>query len=224
MTSIPLLALIVAVSSSSAGASAAPDADKTSIDLVAMASTHFDFDPAAETTGQIPEPTATAPAETDSGHKPFGTTGTARWNVFASLSSDFNNAITPQMNLGLSYFIAPYLSLDVTVDGLYEDQDGPNAFGAGFTLLFRWHAIHHDTWTIYMDGGAGMLFSNEDIPADASRVNFTPQIGVGASVDLGCDTRLMTGLRWYHISNANTAIDNGGRDQLMGYLGLSFPF
>jgi lipid A 3-O-deacylase len=41
---------------------------------------------------------------------------------------------------------------------------------------------------------------------------------------VGNDVRLLVGARWHHISNANLYRDNPGRDSLMGYVGLSFPF
>ena len=229
-TSLAILSLVFTTN--------APSAESSS-DLVALTANTFEFDPAgsvpdqdqATTAGaaaevQLATPSQTAPADVSDGDRyaPFGTTGTWRLNLIAGVPTNFKNATTPQFSVGASYFIAPYLSLDPQATVLYADQEGQNAFAAGFSLLFRWHFIHCETWTVYFEGGAGMIFSTEDIPEGASHLNFTPQICIGGTIDLGNDVRLMAAAGWYHISNANSAVDNDGRDQLMLYAGLSFPF
>ena len=35
---------------------------------------------------------------------------------------------------------------------------------------------------------------------------------------------LAGGIKWHHISNADLFEDNPGRDSIMGYAGVSFPF
>jgi hypothetical protein len=198
-------------------------ADSSEPDLVAMAATHFTFDPSTQESAASPSP-ATAPADIKPAAKAFGDVGSTRWNIIGSVASNFKDAVTPQVSLSLSYFIMPNVSLDPQINVLYAGQDGEDAFGAGFGLLFRWHFVHHETWSIYVEGGAGLLFATHDVPAGTSNIDFTPQVVLGGSFDLGCDTRLMTGVGWYHISNANTGINNDGRDQVIGYVGLSFPF
>ena len=189
-----------------------PAADESS------STTHFDLLDQAQTQGTSSDQPAPV--------SQFGKEGTSRWNVYGAVAHDFDSSTVGLVSVGLSYFIRDFLSLDGSIDGLYSDQDGPNAGGAGFVLLFRWHVFRNqsNTWSAYMDGGAGMLFSTNDIPATGSSVNFMPQIGGGMSFDVGNDTRLMVGVRWFHISNANTFRDNPGRDHLEVYAGLSFPF
>lgn len=225
--SFTLLSLMVAVTSPEADSAASPRPPVDgAMDLVALASTNFNFDPAAAVADQeySATQTATFPAESKVSDKPFGTTGTWRWNLIGSVATNFTDAITPQVNLGLSYFIMPNVSLDPQVTVLYAGQDGEDAVGAGVSLLFRWHFVHEETWSIYFEGGAGILFATDDIPAGTSNIDFTPQVLIGGTVDLGCNTRLMTAVGWYHMSNANTGTNNDGRDQLIGYVGLSFPF
>jgi hypothetical protein len=49
-------------------------------------------------------------------------------------------------------------------------------------------------------------------------------LGLGATLDIGSGTRFFTGVRWYHLSNANTIEPNPPRDSLMIYAGVTFPF
>ena len=103
-------------------------------------------------------------------------------------------------------------------------QPGPDAAGLNFNILFRWHFIRRETWTIFMDGGAGFLLTTADVPQIGTSYNCTPQIGAGVSFDAGDFARILVGVRWLHISNANLSTPNPGRDNVEFWAGASFPF
>ncbi len=63
-----------------------------------------------------------------------------------------------------------------------------------------------------------------DEPFGGTTFNFTPQAGFGASWEIAANTRLLTGVRWYHISNARTSDNNPGLDSILFYIGATFPF
>jgi hypothetical protein len=70
-----------------------------------------------------------------------------------------------------------------------------------------------------------MLSTNNPVPSGGSQFNFTPQAGIGVTIDVGeRDARLVLGLKWHHISNASLYRDNPGRDSVEIYAGLTFPF
>jgi hypothetical protein len=156
----------------------------------------------------------------------FGQRRSWRFNVHGAYGVDFENSDSSfiMAGLGLSYFILDDLGIEMEFNGLRIDQPGEDAWGFNFNLLLRWHVVSRETWSFYLDGGAGVLVSDEDVPDGTSEWNFTPQTGLGFSLDLGGDTRLLTGVRWFHISNANTDAANPGRDHYQFYAGLSFPF
>jgi hypothetical protein len=77
---------------------------------------------------------------------------------------------------------------------------------------------------MFIEGGVGLLRTGDDVPVDGSQFNFTPQIGGGFSFDAGNNNRWLVGVRWHHISNANMYGANPGRDSLMFWTGLSFPY
>jgi hypothetical protein len=126
--------------------------------------------------------------------------------------------------VGFERFVAEGLSLNFEFNGMYVSQEGDDAWGANVNLLLRWHFICEDTWSAYLDGGAGLLGTTDDVPDNGSSFNFTPQAGAGLTFDIGKNNRLMTGVRWQHISNANLYEDNPGRDSVMVYIGISMPF
>jgi hypothetical protein len=137
---------------------------------------------------------------------------------------NFEGADQLEMEWSASWFFMQNVSLDFGLSGDAILQPGLDAGGGGASLMLRWHFLARADWSVYGDIGCGMLFTNEPVPSDGGRVNFTPRAGVGGTLAIGGSARLMGGLRWYHISNANTGEDNPGRDSLQVYGGVSFPF
>jgi lipid A 3-O-deacylase len=125
---------------------------------------------------------------------------------------------------GFSYFLLDNLSLELEFIGIGFDQPGEDAAGLGFNLLVRWHFIAQENWSLYVDGGAGMLGTTANVPPGTISFNFTPQAGVGATFEIADDTRLFVGVRLHHVSNANIGDQNFGLDNIMAYAGVSFPF
>lgn len=156
----------------------------------------------------------------------FGTRGSWRWHVGAGGAMDIKTSRNRlvQSGVGLSYFLVDDLSIDGELNLIYFSQRGDDAVGANFNLTLRYHFLTGDTWSVYADGGAGLLGTTDEVPAGGSNFNFVPHAGVGVSFDVGSNRRLMTGVRWHHISNANTHRDNPGRDSVQAYVSLSFPF
>lgn len=171
--------------------------------------------------GAVDEAPAVPAVELDSA---FGEAGSWRWNIWGGYGNDFDDASQGHFGGGVSWFIVKNLSLDLEALGLYFDQVGENAFGGNVNLLFRWHFLARDSWSLYADAGAGVLGTSDDVPADGTSFNFTPQAGAGVSFDIFDDVRLLTGVRWHHISNARTSKNNPGRDSVMLYAGISIPF
>ncbi len=174
---------------------------------------------------------AESPAESDEvviAHtpEPFGTRNTWRLTLQAGGGHDLKISDNKIMlaGVGVSYFLIDHLSFNIELNAAYVNQIGRNSGGVDFNVLFRWHVFDFDTWTIYADAGAGMIFTLNDVPADGTPVNFTPQIGFGVSFEVSREAQLLMGVRWHHISNANTSRTNPGRDSIFAYAGVSLPF
>jgi len=162
----------------------------------------------------------------------FGRAGSWRWAIIGGAAFDIkDDGEQYNAHWAASYFFADDFNLSLEFGGFFFDQPSrlnADTGGGNFNLLFRWHFLQKESWSLYADGGAGVLLAGEEIPEGGSNFNFTPQAGLGASFQLSddSDVRLLTGVRWHHISNANTAgsDNNPGRDSIMGYIGLDFPF
>jgi len=170
------------------------------------------------------------PSETEENQEPintkWGEEGTWRWGIHGGYAEGMKHRENELILLGVEfdYFIADKLSLDIGLNLLDVTQTGGNTDGFNFTLQLRWHAIAKEDWSFFLEGGAGLLFTQDDVPSDGSDFNFTPQAGLGFSFDAGDNARWLVGLRWHHISNANTYSTNPGRDSVMLWAGITFPF
>ena len=158
----------------------------------------------------------------------FGEGGYKTWYLQSGAATTLdNNEPDPRrfgfLGVGISEFLFNRHSINLEFNTLYFDQPGENAVGFNLNLLMRWHYIKKENWTIYIDGGAGVMGTTNDVPRQAAGFNFTPQVGGGASIKLNGDRNLLFGLRWHHISHAETFGRNPGRDSIMGYLRLDMP-
>lgn len=156
----------------------------------------------------------------------FGSEGSMRWGLLGGWGIDVKHSSNNEMALGVKweYFIVDGFAFapELKLWGFF--QDGGDAFGGSLDLLFAWHFIQRDTWSLFADGGVGLLGTTKNVPIDGSEFNFTPQVGGGITFDIGNNNRWVIGARWHHISNAGLYSDNPGRDNIYVYTGINFPF
>jgi hypothetical protein len=74
----------------------------------------------------------------------------------------------------------------------------------------------------YVEGGIGAIYTDFQVDGQGSRVNFNPQIGVGAEFNVDPDTTLFLALRLHHISNGGLNKDNTGINSVTLTLGRFF--
>ena len=173
----------------------------------------------------MPTPSSAKSAPTkDNAPAKFGAKGSWRWELEGSWMNDFDSDNQLQGAWYASWFLIDNFSFDFGPEVAWFSQGGGNTWGAGPAFMFRWHFLARDTWSIYADAGVGLMFSGANVPSSGSSVNFTPRIGVGASFEVAQNARILTGIRWAHISNANVADNNDGRNSIQLYAGISLPF
>ncbi len=164
--------------------------------------------------------------EDESDSPEFGSAGSSRWYVQGAFASTLDDDRARRFGLvgaAWSQFFANSQSINFELNGLVFDQTGDDAVGLNVAVLHRWHFYRQRNWSLYIDGGAGIIGTTNDVPSKGSSFNFTPQAGGGATVRINDTQRLMVGLRWHHISNANLYEGNPGRDSVMAYVGLNMP-
>lgn len=169
-------------------------------------------------------PTPIAQSSSEAEPPAFGTAGTQRWYVHGSVAGDLDDDFWGMVGGGATHFFADGHSVNLELNGFAFDQPGDDAVGLNLNLLLRSHWLRRENWSLYVDGGAGIIGTTNDVPSDGSSFNFTPQVGGGATFNLQDEKRLMVGLRWHHISNADTFESNPGLDTLQGYVGVNLPF
>ena len=155
----------------------------------------------------------------------FGAKGQTRWFLQAGAATEGDGESFGLFGGGASYFFAKGHSINLALNGLAFDLPDQDPVGINLDLLVRSHWIRGENWSLYIDGGAGIIVTTSRVPNEGSSFNFTPQGGVGASINVNRekDQRLLLGIRYHHISNANTFESNPGLDTYMGYVGMTFP-
>jgi lipid A 3-O-deacylase len=74
----------------------------------------------------------------------------------------------------------------------------------------------------YVEGGIGIIYTDFQVRGQGLRINFNPQIGLGAEITNGSDDTIFIALRLHHLSNANLDDDNRGVNSVMGMIGFYF--
>ncbi len=157
--------------------------------------------------------------------------GTWTFQAYGSATLLHNDGDLYLAHVGVGYHIWDDFSINLEgIGGIVNDIDDPRGGDStsafGFDLLLRWHFWKGDDWSVYADGGVGMVWFESAFPHGGTHQNFTPQAGVGGTYRIADDLRLMGGVRWHHISNARKSgkNENPGYDGLMLYLGVAIPF
>jgi hypothetical protein len=157
----------------------------------------------------------------------YGTEGSEWLWAGYGIADNFEDSVDQYIYFAWSTFLAQDVEVALEAGGWYFNQPGDNEGGLSGSILFRWHFIHHETWTVYAMGGIGVLGATGEVPDGGTSFDLLPRLGVGVTKQLTDEgLRLDVGLRWHHISNARIAgdDDNPSRDSAMLYVGLIFPF
>ena len=158
----------------------------------------------------------------------FGTKGQEHWYIQGAFATTLDRVESDPRRFGLvgagiSKFLFARHSINLELNTIYFSQPGDDALGLNLALLMRWHFVRKSDWSLYIDGGAGVMGTTSDVPEAGASFNFTPQAGAGTTIKLNDRQWLMLGLRWHHISHADLFGANPGRDSIMGYVGLKLP-
>lgn len=180
-----------------------------------------------------------APAEIEPQAAPirYGAAGSLALDLSTAWATDLDDGnYWMPLAIGVSWFAADGFSLDLAAEMYKIDASTPevsprqaySATGGGGSIGITWHFLEgrlgDRDWSIFADAGVGLLWTGDDVPPGGTRLNFTPRAGIGGTLGLDDRTRLVLGLRWFHISNAQTGSDNPGIDALQVVGGVSFAF
>jgi len=95
---------------------------------------------------------------------------------------------------------------------------------AGVGLLLRYNFLRWQPFAPYLQAGAGLIDLAFDLVDQADGLAFTPEAGAGFCYPISPDVSVDAGVRFHHISNANSHLPNGGIDSIQFMLGLAYHF
>ena len=116
-------------------------------------------------------------------------------------------------------------NLEVLVEPIFARFMQPfSAEAAGGTLVFKYNLLSFGRWMPFWDVGAGMLWTNlaPRIRELSTPLNFVIETGPGIQYFITEQTTLTIGVRYNHISNADTGERNIGLNAVLPYAGLSW--
>ncbi len=98
-----------------------------------------------------------------------------------------------------------------------------SVYGVGITPKVVYTFTSFGRLKPYIEGGGGPLWTNFDgrIPEQGSDFNFLVWGGAGATYDLTSRWALNAGVRFSHISNADTDSPNRGVNYLLPFIGIT---
>ena len=128
------------------------------------------------------------------------------------------------LRLGWRILPTPKVNLEYSIDFIplfLVQQPQNNSYGVSFTPFNLKLNVTAVKWHPYAELGGGVLFTNNNVPFGTSKVNFTPQTGVGVQIPIrGSRNFLDLGLKYVHISNAGLTTPNPGINTIQFKIGL----
>jgi lipid A 3-O-deacylase len=116
-------------------------------------------------------------------------------------------------------------NLEVLVEPIFARFTQPfSAEAAGGTVVFKYNLLSFGRWMPFWDVGTGMLWTNlaPRIRELSTPLNFVIETGPGVQYFMTEQTALTVGVRYSHISNADTGERNIGLNAVLPYAGLSW--
>ena len=151
------------------------------------------------------------------------------WKFYPCISaigSDHGKGEMYALHIGFGYFFQDKLSVNIDILGTHiRSGIDDNGVAAGMDILLRkhFHQSHDDLWSIYFDTGGGLQQQSTNF-SGSRHFNFRLMTGVGGTLKIFNNIRIISGVRYLHISDAGIRGGGGGFDGVMFYSGGSFPF
>jgi hypothetical protein len=153
--------------------------------------------------------------------------GTRKWRTYASFAGgDQGKGNLYALHFGWGKFLWDQFSFNVDVFGTYiRSGIDDNGVGLGLDVIFRQHFLmrNNDNYSVYFDLGGGLEIQSTEF-AGTRNFNFRVLGGGGGTIKVTENVRLMSGLRYLHISDAGIDGGGGGFDGYQVYFGIMMPF
>ena len=114
-------------------------------------------------------------------------------------------------NPTLSVELIPYVEFD----------QEPDAWAPALNLIYEHRFTTSAGVHPALKAGAGILYSNTEVPPGETRLNFSLLVGFALDIDLSRRWQLAPEYRFHHVSNANTGPVNPGINAHTYVIGVS---
>ncbi len=143
-----------------------------------------------------------------------GASGTGIWTIGARYGWVLTKPHGPSVLRGTFEF-----AFDV-VPTFFVFQPTNRAYGASFDpVVLKWNFETDRRVVPYAELTGGVLFTDQTVPTDTSRVNFTPQAALGLHI-LHRRFNWSVEIRFEHISNAGLTSFNPGLNTIQARIGI----
>jgi len=106
--------------------------------------------------------------------------------------------------------------------GLADNSQKRLLASANFLALYYLRRLETKSFRPYIEGGAGIVYSDFQVKGQGLRLNFNPQAGIGTEWQSASTARWYSAVRAYHISNGGLHRDNRGINAVTWMLGIFF--
>lgn len=153
--------------------------------------------------------------------------GTWALTLYGGYNREFSS--DPQVGygaVGVGYYLFDGFSVTAEARTYGVSQDGTDATTYDLDFLLRHHIIRRENWSLFLDASAGVSQSTHAVPAGGTHFNFIEETGVGVTYKLNEHLHVITGARYWHLSNARLhgPDKNPGLNGVGGYIGLMWTF
>jgi len=156
---------------------------------------------------------------------PQGTWTTSIYGLYAKNFTG-ETAVIGGGTIGGGYYFRDNMSINAELTGYANNQFGQDASIAAGDLLLRHHLFHRGRFSFFLDAGAGVSYADHPTPWYGTNFNFILETGAGTTLQLWDNVHLLTGVRYWHLSNAHKEgpAHNPSINAMQIYMGLLFKF
>jgi hypothetical protein len=153
--------------------------------------------------------------------------GTEGLHTYASvIAGDSGKGEMSALHVGYGYFLRDNFSVNIDLLGAYiRSGIDDNGAAVGLDVLLREHFYNSNDgiWSAYFDAGSGFQQQSTNF-SGRRHFNFRLFGGVGGTMKVFNNIRMMGGVRYLHVSDAGIKGGGGGYDGFMFYYGAGFSF
>ncbi len=157
----------------------------------------------------------------------FGEASSQHLSFGSMMAPNFSGELDVSIFGQYTYFVVDDFEVGVEA-ALWQYFQDDDTVGVSTSLILRYHFYQAERWSAFAEAGMGMMLAADHVPDNGTSFNLMPRLGVGMTWQMFEDSslRLITGLRWHHISNARIEgeEDNPARDAPGLYAGLLYEF